>query len=899
MNKLKLIFFISLVTSSMPLYSTSIDLTFDEVNPSVIMPLLSKQSFMEDMARHTETNSLFALSRTFYAPMIEPFNLLTPEIQNDLIQIIFQPTNDMTARYCLFKTILFSTRSQELYNQIVFDEDISLISLIPPQTPPFLIHQKLSKSLFLATLGTYSPNVSVNERSQEFLKQAFDHFNDHQGFPLISVYILLSNMPNIDFYAKNFLEKASSLPDAYKMTTQLSSISYLLLSNNPENQNFAAAQTREILEQTSDPTKKLLFASLLSLHAPSREEAIAQIQTFLSQDWGKIDILIRTLPSDCVDIIINYMLRLVEEKKITNSQFERIYERLIDVKDTKLKEKLIIFAMNEILSPDASFHNKWIFLRQFKNFPDDAQHQIIEYLFSSLDNQSITLSNFSYIYKDIIKTQNTILKRRLHTFAIDHIRDSFTPWEVKKDFITQISTFPIHLQRQIIDYALSCIQNNSITIDEFSSIFSSLLTYENTDTARNFANYGIEILSRNHVNHDIKNNLFEGFANLPKTAHFDDFHEMIPRLLKQSLQDPTFISSSFKQRYERIKTFEKFASTPNIKNFAQLLSENIDFEQAYLSLDRRTKFGDVHTLSMIRDASKIATILLEKEREFGTTVFSDKDLLEKISFLITSLEKERESNPQVTTDMISNAQDILQEMISDQQHQGTCFRSDGNLWTKTSQKIVTLNLTGNQITLGDCLHLVFRALERNQDHPEYKTLVCSFINALGSKEAILKCGDGALGGILRSLDILFIKELYGEDRPFSTEDQNLLDAQLPQLKKVVISFVDGITGTPEGVDSEFFEKLMANETFGFFLNHLKMQNWGLISSGVLSAERSLYSVYQEDVNEILIKDFNLLLIDPAVRILFSEFFGGFIHNSSLRIEKINDFLTNIEYIPLR
>jgi hypothetical protein len=98
----------------------------------------------------------------------------------------------------------------------------------------------------------------------------------------------------------------------------------------------------------------------------------------------------------------------------------------------------------------------------------------------------------------------------------------------------------------------------------------------------------------------------------------------------------------------------------------------------------------------------------------------------------------------------------------------------------------------------------------------------------------------------------------------------------------------------KGVDPEFLDLVRDNEIFKNFLNHLTGQNWKIIAG-----EQKIYDIFKEDAQDSLIQDLNLLLLDPGMRVYFSEFLGEFIRNRSLTLEKINDYLKTAEYIELR
>ena len=380
------------------------------------------------------------------------------------------------------------------------------------------------------------------------------------------------------------------------------------------------------------------------------------------------------------------------------------------------------------------------------------------------------------------------------------------------------------------------------------------------------------------------------------------------------------MTADFHTRYEKIGHLKTLAFNEREQDFTKFLSENVDFENAYLQLNWQVNYGNVHAGENVKKANLVLRKLLDEEdtnapKKDPETVLEDVRLfLENVMSdhrqsqeeVIGAAESKEELPPPtigetLPYDIICAAQENLRLITQDMRNPAQASGQWGNLWSKVAgaNEILVQDHDGKPMTLGRIIEMAFYTVSKNKDHKEYASFARAFINALGSNEAIKKCGTGALEGVLFSLEGIFWEEANNQSRQFDATDQHLIGARLPQLKTFLSRFVDfqDLTLSPEkfqGVDTEFLDLLRENETFKSFLNHLTNQNWQIIKG-----EQPIYEIFREDTQDELIKDLNLLLLDPGLRVYFSEFLGEFIRNRSLTLDKINDYLKAVEYIRLR
>lgn len=154
---------------------------------------------------------------------------------------------------------------------------------------------------------------------------------------------------------------------------------------------------------------------------------------------------------------------------------------------------------------------------------------------------------------------------------------------------------------------------------------------------------------------------------------------------------------------------------------------------------------------------------------------------------------------------------------------------------------------------------------------------------------------------------------------FNHAHEATLFPELSKLKALLVRFLENSIKTPgahicelrmdldafPGVDKDFFEKITNNPSMLAFLSHIRRNNWYQIIPGKIGAE-SLYdtllraeSFHKHEQDLIIWKDINTLLIDPGLRAYVSIFYAQFIKNQSLSRAKINDYLQQVENLPLR
>ncbi len=154
---------------------------------------------------------------------------------------------------------------------------------------------------------------------------------------------------------------------------------------------------------------------------------------------------------------------------------------------------------------------------------------------------------------------------------------------------------------------------------------------------------------------------------------------------------------------------------------------------------------------------------------------------------------------------------------------------------------------------------------------------------------------------------------------FNHAHEATLFPELSKLKALLVRFLENSIRTPgahicelrmdfdafPGVDQDFFEKTIKNAEMCNFLSHVRRNNWYQIIPGKIGVE-PLYetllraeSFHKHPEDLIIWKDINTLLIDPGLRAYVSIFYAKFIQNQSLSRAKINDYLQQVENLPLR
>ncbi len=151
-----------------------------------------------------------------------------------------------------------------------------------------------------------------------------------------------------------------------------------------------------------------------------------------------------------------------------------------------------------------------------------------------------------------------------------------------------------------------------------------------------------------------------------------------------------------------------------------------------------------------------------------------------------------------------------------------------------------------------------------------------------------------------------------------TLDESLLFSNLSKLKNCLIRFLELSLKTPGGhmselsleelglsqIDQDFFAHIIQNQTMEKFFIHVRRNNWYQIVTGKIGSD-SLYEILMrsekfspKSCDLMLCKDINTLLIDPAVRSYISSFYENSVLNKQLTKDKINEYLQNIENLPL-
>lgn len=534
MNKLKIIFLSSLIISKVSLYAA--EFRFEDIQEGVAGMYLeetlpSKDSFMRDLNAHVEKNKVFMLFPNFCSEMISSFNALAKDVQDAIIDQVFEYTVDVKIPYSLAKVISSSSRSEDLWSRIALDEDFSFATSISANADFSTIDHKLSQNFLMASLGTMSPDSVMKKQSEDFLREALSYFTSSEEFCLVLSYVLMYDLPEATLEARHFLQDSNNFSDSSEISMHILCILRLMSSPNTQNQDFAIQTAESLQEQSKKTGDKLLILSALSLHETSKAKAISEIQNVFDRNFQEIDQFLVFLPSECINALEPQILDVLSPLQHNYEFAQRLIDLDISFDNPKILEtaKNLLsecISRNDLLKVDGlplnkgdymetllnnpktflagkelllhivslktvPWYKKNVFLRSFSCLPVSMQNEIGAHIWRSFKSEDILLEEFSGSFEELIDIQSEELKTEIRSFSLEKILSSETPWEEKEIFLEAMNSFSLEGQDQVIDYMVSSVDDGSLDALDFLSVFN-----EGVDILNEISKQKIEKISQ-------------------------------------------------------------------------------------------------------------------------------------------------------------------------------------------------------------------------------------------------------------------------------------------------------------------------------------------------------------------------------------------------------------------
>ncbi len=698
--------------------------------------------------------------------------------------------------------------------------------------------------------------------------------------------------PNLDFGAKSlYMDNFRALTSV----TQDELTTFILTSMREGNMTHAQfLKIANFLTQREDVQNfivNIIISSDISLY-----------------DKGLYMELFRSFSPEAQDKIITFMLESITSGTISHIQFATIMKYLlINNNGTKIQD-LETFVIDYITNPILDWETKVLYMSNFAVFGPNTQDRMISFFLDTTIEGSITHFQFCDTIGYLLTTQNEDQRNNLKRFIADMANNASLNWESRIPYFKKIYLLSQETQSEIGFQTLESIRAGAITHEQFCDISSFLFEMQNDLLKRELANLVLEIAQNPRTKSKVKRILLENLISCPRTQEFNDILRNGYSLLKQEILNPDFVSLRLQERREAIRNLLLIKDHTDIDPFIELLGRNIDFEQTYIALDQSFNYENVHNGTKTSSENIILQGLVEQEPE---TNLSSQELIDAIRVHITKLQKIKQTQNTMNEEQIKTLvdkenqiairlpQDVLETALQHLQMIESCMQNPestigawGNLWSKKAfqHEITVKEKDKSDLIFGRILELVFNRIIRDPENEEYIIMMSSFINGLGSPEAILNCGTGAFGGIIDSLLPLLKKT----EKRFDTEARYLLDAHIRQLKNFMVTFFDNRQETSltqeifSKTDPDFAGQLIGNEVISYFLNHVKTQDW----TPFIQPGESLASVYDTDAEKSFLMD--RLFLDLGVRSYFSEFQKEYIRNGSLGIDLINGYLKAVQ-----
>ena len=620
------------------------------------------------------------------------------------------------------------------------------------------------------------------------------------------------------------------------------------------------------------------------------------------------------------DQILDDVSKGLDDQILSVENFFSIVPWLLNCKNEERREILLNKVVDFINSAELGWDRKIQFLSNFIQIPPLIKGQLIYTILKAFEAKTLSGEQFLRLVpmflNGITRSENGFelnTERVLVDKAFDLIHAADVAIEIKAAILQIVfGCFTLEQKEALLDHNISIFNSlgsRQATLEE-TGIFAFLF-YELFFSQKVFESESLVLRAKKPIFLDIalkmmNSDILDVKIKLSAASMIFQLREDEYALLKNQAENA--LKSMMKNPKLQLLTFDErkgFVFLMNMVNLTteeriviDILEQKLNFEAAYVRLDKNIDFGSPHQVVALTQSNIYLKRLLEEELHARKVLDIEgyNNLLRDIQKFLTTIKAENESalSAVVIGHLISrDVIDMALNSFAGLNNPLTNLDEERNLWHKKPdpREIPILDHDGQGINLGRIVQLVFDKLLENTSHKEYTLCAAAFVNALGS-EAVTACGTGAINGILGSLTAILSPDIKEEERKFSQADRDLLvHVHFPELKTFLLQLFDHKEGVFETAHLEWKDNLVMT----YFMEHIKNQNWAPITGGT----QSLFDVFAKGENEQLIHDMTLLFLDTGFKVYLSEFWGGFIRNGSLKLDEINTYLEMMDSYPLR